>query len=316
MKTLFSVLFTFLLIPLQGQRLVKDMSPGIGHMPVSFKGSLKNGFIFVCYSQYGYEPWISDGTNSGTKIIKDINPGQAGSVGSDFFYFNDTIMYFAGQVANENFLWRTDGTANGTFKIFKFEQSLPSAYYNEGVMAGKYFYFSDPKASNTLWRTDGSVAGTEKIYAFKDSGLSSKISLNYHNGTLYIFAADKLHGTELWISDGTEAGTRLLKDISPGQRGSIISNRTKMIPLKNKLYFGASGSNEEGNELYETDGTEEGTVLFGDFETQKYSSSRPVLFAGNDSFFLFNTQGNIDKAWKSDGTLINTKGLIDTNSYS
>lgn len=316
MKILLTVIITFLLIPLQGQRLVKDLSPGSGHMPLSFYGSLKNGFIFVCYSEYGYEPWISDGTAAGTKMIKDINPGQNSSLSSSFYYFNDTIMYFTGRVVNENYLWRTDGTAKGTYQVFKFEQNLPNNYYNEGVMVGKYLYFSDPKTTNTLWRTDGSVSGTQKVYEFKDSGLNTKISLNYHNGTLYIFAADKLHGTELWTSDGTEAGTKFLKDINPGQSGSIISNRTKMVALKNKLYFGAQGSNEEGYELYETDGTEEGTVLFIDLETQKFLSSFPTLYEGNDSFFIFNTQGNQNKAWKSDGTVSNTKGLLDSNINS
>ena len=35
------------------------------------------------------------------------------------------------------------------------------------------------------------------------------------NGRAFFAANDGIHGTELWVSDGTATGTRLVKDIRP-----------------------------------------------------------------------------------------------------
>src|ERR1700730_5086041 len=49
-----------------------------------------------------------------------------------------------------------------------------------------------------------------------DSLGSSPTQLTQVGATLYLVADDGIHGQELWASNGTAAGTFLVKDINPG----------------------------------------------------------------------------------------------------
>ena len=49
---------------------------------------------------------------------------------------------------------------------------------------------------------------------------SGPSSLTGVGGTLFFTADDGIHGRELWKSDGTRAGTVLVKDIHPGDYDS------------------------------------------------------------------------------------------------
>src|SRR5688572_15821228 len=80
------------------------------------------------------------------------------------------------------------------------------------------------------------------------------------NGGLLFAADDGEHGPELWRSDGTAAGTVLVKDIRPGAGGSGPQNFTD---INGTLYFGANDGSGK-SQLWTSDGTEEGTVLLAD----------------------------------------------------
>src|SRR5262245_12692630 len=74
-------------------------------------------------------------------------------------------------------------------------------------------------------------------------------------GSLYFGLADGIHGAELWRTDGSRAGTRLVKDLCPGICSSDLSQITV---FRDRLYFGAFDG--EHRLLFVSDGTPEGTV--------------------------------------------------------
>jgi ELWxxDGT repeat protein len=91
--------------------------------------------------------------------------------------------------------------------------------------------------------------------------------------TLFFTASDGVNGNELWKSDGTAAGTVLVKDIFPGLSGPSPSSLTA---VGNTLFFTANDG-VNGNELWKSDGTAAGTVLVKDINPGSAPTPPPNL---------------------------------------
>jgi ELWxxDGT repeat protein len=123
--------------------------------------------------------------------------------------------------------------------------------------------------------------------------------------TVYFRASDETNGIELWKSDGTAAGTVMVKDIY----NSGSSSPYDLKAVGNTVYFRAyDGTN--GYELWKSDGT--GTVMVKDINNGSGSSSPSQLTAiGNTLYFLANDGTNGYELWKSDGTAAGTVMVKD-----
>ena len=106
------------------------------------------------------------------------------------------------------------------------------------------------------------------------------------NDRVLLFAADdgSGHGQELWESDGTAAGTKMVKDLNPGPAGSLSPNDTDSGAI---LKTPSRWSMERllqlpttkpiGRELWKSDGTADGTTLVDDIDPAAASSSPQSL---------------------------------------
>ena len=248
-------------------------------------------FFAAADDAHGEELWVTDGTTAGTKMVKDIKPGSAGSDINWMARFNDKVVFAADDGTNGMELWISDGTEEGTYMVKQIHEwgdgSNPNAFtqinenqfvfrarsidsegYESGSAAGAVQYW--------LWISDGTEEGTELI-AECDTRWPGQDNGTYHFhwmrvGRKVFFKADYVEATtgeELWVTDGTADGTFLVKDINlevmnpttPEDGKTRNSGVDQMVNFYNEKLFFKAWTPETGNEPWASDGTEEGTYM-------------------------------------------------------
>ncbi|GMU66951.1 MAG: hypothetical protein AMXMBFR36_32250 [Acidobacteriota bacterium] len=131
------------------------------------------------------------------------------------------------------------------------------------------------------------------------------------DGSVIFAATHPTLGRELWISDGTAAGTSLLLDINPGAAGSLPEGLVRAGDL---VFFWAFHW-ESGFELWRTDGTAAGTLLVEDLHPGPGGQSRERMAAIGSSVYFSGAEGptNVAELWTSDGTPAGTVQVADIN---
>ena len=156
--------------------------------------------------------------------------------------------------------------------------------------------------------TDGTVNGTKYLLDPYNTPnhMRTKLSLNNElstyttaNGITFFFAIDDVHGGELWKTDGTPAGTGIVKDIFTGMSDSIsIITFPRLVGIKDHVYFIASSTNSPlSSSIYKSDGTDAGTVpIF--FNNNR---SEPMIVMDDMLYFSHGTSSKGVEPWISDG---------------
>jgi ELWxxDGT repeat protein len=261
--------------------------------PVSGLAVLGSRAVFVSNLSVAPVLWTSDGTLAGTQQIGLPGAGSILPAGSSAL----VEMY-------QRRLWRTDGTAAGTREI-----PVPDEYVQTaGLQAAQlgpaiFFPATTYQRGEELWRTDETAAGT---HPFAEDRLQMPRALVTHRGALYVTAVsrDGSSSPGLWRSDGTEAGTVLLRSFRE-------MGLTRLIPLGDLLFFTARDE-EHGFELWRTDGTPGGTVLVRDIAPGAASSAPADLTSlGGKIYFAAHEEEHGIELWESDGTAAGTRLVED-----
>jgi uncharacterized delta-60 repeat protein len=122
------------------------------------------------------------------------------------------------------------------------------------------------------------------------------------NGVVYFTAQDDDHGRELWVTDGTQGGTRLVADVYPGPTGS---NPAHLTPFNGELVFSATDQ-AAGHELRATTGV--GSRLIADLAPGSNGSGFDgFLPTSSGLFFVSQGGGTTLHPWVTDGTAAGTE---------
>ena len=284
----------------EGTALVKDIFPS---NPVDFGGTL----FFAGYEpSSGTELWKSDGTETGTVRVRDIQPGPAGSGPQLFFVFNGTLFFSAGTSDAGYELWRSDGTEAGTVMVRDIQPGMAgSSPFGFAAVNGLVYFVAQAGFPAQLWQSDGTEAGTVRVsdVLAVPTG-SNPFGLTAVGNTLFYWASDSAHGGELWRTDGTPNGTGLI-DLNPGPASS---NPRNFAALDDALFFAADDGT--GYKLWRATAT---TTARIDLPVSIIGSSFPGPFVSLDAMALFvaddGTHGR--ELWKTDGTDAGTVLVID-----
>ena len=170
----------------------------------------------------GNELYATDGTAGGTSLVSDILPGSAGSSPANITALGSGGVVFTAYDGNagKDELFVSDGTANGTVEL-----------------------------NNTFIRIP--------VYTIHISGVTSSSFADFTAfGRKVLFAgATSTAATELWITDGTVAGTVALQDFGPNFNVTVGS----ITSLGGRAVFNVGASATQPG-LWATDGTAAGTV--------------------------------------------------------
>lgn len=273
-----------------------------------------------------FELWVSDGTSSGTKMLKDIYPGNENSgIHVNFAYdlceFNNKLYFIANDGVHGYELWATDGTEAGTVMIkdvIPGEGDLIGNYYGNLKELNNKLYFigNDGTKGCSLWRTDGTASGTEIVKKinnnFERGSYLSKVYFGI-NQALIFGADDGINGSELWVTNGTEAGTYMLKDINPGNYHSIpeySSGERGLYHMFNFYFFANDGTH--GYELWKTNGTSEGTVMVKDINPGSELSwdGGKLVTYHNKIYFAATPNSYNYHIFRTDGTAAGTEMIV------
>jgi ELWxxDGT repeat protein len=169
-----------------------------------------------------------------------------------------------------------------------------------------YFAVNFDDGRRGLWKSDGTAAGTVAVKEFPApptfTSFSSLEDVTATDSHLFFFVRDEASGYELWKSDGTAAGTVLLKDITPGAGDSFLSGL--MVARENVYFFRFfpdTPTTPARSELWKTNGTPAGTVRVKDLGAGSFSL-HPRATLGNMLLFVVETPDSGTELWRSDGT--------------
>lgn len=311
---------------IKGRKITKKVSATFGTTQgsVAFYNDLAvatpNGKIFMAADDgvRGVELWVSNGQAEDAVLVKEFTPGSGGTeIRSILPFGNNALIFIPPTNSSAGQMWLSDGTTQGTVLISSSIGNIGETNIGIGMNKeynGKLYFILQETDGPRLWVTNGNESGTLRL----TDSWTNILNMEVANGYMFYVANAPGMGNEMWRTDGTIAGTVVIKDINGNFRDSVPGEYNISVAYNNELYFVATDG-IVGEELWKTDGTEAGTVLVKDINTDPSapffngSYIRNMHVFKNKIYFFVrkNFDGSlVNSLWSSDGTSAGTVQAI------
>ncbi len=292
-----------------GTRMVKDIdtSNRLGsHVPEQLTACGNELYFLANSGETGLELWKSDGTEPGTILLKDIVTGPESSAPSAVTYLNGIVYFLAEserQSATE--FWSTDGTPQGTVKLFELFSGVETGFYPNRILQhqGQMYIATYYEGNYSFWPTDGTKAGT---------------SLKYQKMGIWDYLAYK---GDLYLSGRGPKGTELYK-VGSGDKPEVVrelnlttASASPRFLYKDDRYVFFGTKTENGQELWVSDGTPEGTKGLVQVDLISYRDKQIVPTNGGYCF-LARDSNKVWQIWFTDATKLGTRKIENVSSIN
>jgi ELWxxDGT repeat protein len=188
-----------------GTILLKDINAGAGssliadgNLPVILGSRL---FFVADDGVHGRELWKTDGTPTGTVLVKDIFPGARSADIDQLTVAGGRLFFVADDGVHGRELWKTDGTPVGTAMVADIVSGAGSPVIQGLTAIDSLVLFSadDGVHGRELWRSDGVAAGTFQVADIAPGAApSSPLGFTLAGPNVYFAANDGVTGFEPW----------------------------------------------------------------------------------------------------------------------
>jgi ELWxxDGT repeat protein len=216
---------------------------------------------------HGAEPWVTDGTTRGTRLLRDTTPGPepiARRGDLSLFALQGRLLFRGGGDPLDPDFWLSNGTPASTVplaNVYPFLVEPLAGLSGDPVeLGGKIYFDRSPNGlDSTLWVTDLTAAGTRSLGPVSGEP-GFRTSRLFVAGQKIFVSGRSDRGNGLWATDGRPGGARLL-----GRFSLEFSTNIAPVPtaFSGKLFFRTSGTGPNpdlsGAELWVSNGTVAGT---------------------------------------------------------
>jgi ELWxxDGT repeat protein len=227
--------------------------------------------------------FVTDGTVAGTRQITALH-GTRDPIDDQAVRIGGTVFFRISSLTAGAELWRSDGTSEGTRRVAPLTSVGPLHVFRDDL----YFFASSPDTgASGLYRL-AARGGPELLGAVQPPPeiVDQPAPFASTRDRLLFTGQDPEHGLEIWATDGTPEGTRLVRDLRPGLGSSIPNGLTS---AGDRVFFTADDGTH-GRELWESDGTPEGTRMVADLAPGGLASfflyGQPAFVVSNGYLFF------------------------------
>lgn len=293
-----------------GTRRIGDLQPGSGAGGGARFGAGPGGVYFQGGGPQGVELHVLRDGELEAELVADVWPGIDSSYGTAHAELDGRLYWCATDGVSGMSLWSTDGTGPGTAQLADPCPATGHAGPQEITAYGDRVVFSadDGIHGREPWITGACGVGAQLIADINPDGNSGydRYEFRHVNDILFMKAQPSSGVVRYWVSDGTPEGTLQL----PMRPGWLLTEAHPRHVVSGSLIYAHGVDDENGSELWTTDGTLAGTRLV--LEPDPDIDLAPTNFGSFRDGVLFSGDSSAGRGpWFSDGSAAGTFRLAE-----